>query len=86
MKIVRESAISGLKFTPKDSGKITGLTVTATLANVPCSQADKRVKTGKWAEAVKSYSIEFKFDGQHFKPTPASLPAFHKFEKIWANQ
>ncbi len=79
--IVQESAITGLKFTPKDSGEITGLTVTATLGSIPCSQAGKRIKAGKWAAAVKTYSIEFQFDGHHFKPTPVSLPAYYKFEK-----
>jgi hypothetical protein len=78
--LVQESQITSLRFAP-DSGHISGLTISATLGQVSCSQAEKYMDAGKPTTEIETYSIKFQFDGQHFKPTPASLPAFHKFER-----
>jgi hypothetical protein len=75
---VQASRITGIEFQPKDSGAITGLTITATLGSVSCGQAMRRTKA---APNVKSYSIAFVFNGQRFEVTPESRAAYLRFEK-----
>ena len=70
---VQESKIESVTFTPADSEKITGLTVTAKLGTVPCARAGKG--------AAQSYSVEFLFDGTKFVVAPASRAAWRRFEK-----
>jgi hypothetical protein len=77
-QVVQESEIKAVKFAPLDSGKVTGMTVTATLGSVKCSQTGQ--KSAKPAGTVKTYEIEFLFDGGHFKVTPASRIALRQFE------
>ena len=81
-QVVQEAEVSSIKFVPQDSGQITGMTVTATLGNIKCSQVDSGSKSGKTAGTVKTYEIEFLFDGQHFNATPASKAALRRFENI----
>lgn len=78
---VQKSAISGLQFTPKDSGQITGFTVSATLGNIPCSQAHRKPMSPRWEAAVKTYSIEFRFDGKRFRVAQGSRAALDRFPK-----
>jgi len=70
---VQESGIKSVTFTPADSEKITGLTVTAKLGTVTCARAGKG--------ATKSYSVEFLFDGTRFVVDPGSRAAWRRFEK-----
>jgi hypothetical protein len=78
--VVQDSDITGIKFSPKDSGAITGLTITATLGNAKCSDVKAGYKSNKIPAAVKTYEIEFQFDGKHFKVAPASSAALERFE------
>jgi hypothetical protein len=78
---VQESGIAGIDFEPKDSESITGLTITARLGSISCTQAQRRTEAGKSATPVKSYAIAFQFDGQRFVVTPESLAAYLRFEK-----
>ena len=77
---VQESDIKDIKFSTKDSGEITGLTVTATLGYPKCSQVKAEEKTRKPSSAVKTYEIEFLFDGKHFQVAPASKAALERFK------
>ena len=73
-QLVRESDIKEIEFSPADSAQITGLTITATFGNVRCSQVEAKSKK----PMVKSYEIEYVFDGKRFKVTPASRAAFNR--------
>ncbi len=77
---VQESDIKDIKFSTKDSGELTGLTVTATLGYPKCSQVKTGEKTRKPSSAVKTYEIEFLFDGKHFKVAPTSRAALERFK------
>jgi len=79
-QVAQESDIKNIAFSTKDSGEITAMTVTATLGNVTCPVVKSERKTGKSAAAVKTYEIEFLFDGEHFKVAPGSRAALHRFE------
>jgi hypothetical protein len=75
---VHNSDIKDIQFSMKDSGEITGLTITATSGTINCSQAKIAKKTKKLPAAVKTYQIEFHFDGKHFMVAPASKVAFDR--------
>jgi hypothetical protein len=76
----RKSDIVDIRFTPADSAQITGLTITATLGQVRCSTVASAAKadTAKPDTKVKSYDVEFVFDGKHFYVTPASRAALNR--------
>lgn len=78
---VQKSAIVGIQFIPQDSAQITGFTVNATLGNIPCSQAHRKPMSPRWEAAVKSYSIEFLFDGKRFRVAQGSKAALQRFAK-----
>jgi hypothetical protein len=88
--VVRESDIKDIHFSPKSPGstnpvapgestQIAGLTITATLGNVKCSQVAAGKKTGSLPASVKTLAIEFQFDGKHFNVAPASRAALNRF-------
>jgi hypothetical protein len=77
-EVVRDPDIQSIKFSTKDSGDITGLIVTVTLGNINCSQVKIGEKAGKQPVTVKTYQIEFLFDGKHFNVAPASRAAFDR--------
>lgn len=81
-QIVRESEIKDVQFTPANSEKITGVTVTATFANLRCSRvaASAKPKTAKPEPAVKTYEVEFVFDGKRFRATPESRTMLYRIE------
>jgi len=78
--VVQESDIKDLKFSSKESGEITGMTITAILGDVKCSQLKSEQKTGKLSASVKTYQIEFVFDGKRFKVAPASRAVLNRFK------
>jgi hypothetical protein len=80
-QIVRQSEITGIEFEPKDSEKITGMKVTANLGKVPCSKASSAAKRAKPAGNLKSYTVEFLFDGHLFQVAPGSADAMRHFPK-----
>lgn len=88
--VVRESDFKDIHFSPKSPGspdplppgestQIAGLAITATLGNVKCSQVAAAKTTGNLPASVKTFAIEFQFDGKHFNVAPASRSALNRF-------
>lgn len=85
--VVQEADIKDIQFAlqpkgsgdPGKSGEINGMTITATLGNVRCPEANMEEKMGKLPASVKTYKIEFLFDGKHFKVAPTSRAALNRF-------
>lgn len=80
IEVARKSEIKNTRFTPADAAQITGLTIEATLGSVSCASFDEegKLKPGVKQPVVKSYDVEFAFDGKQFKVTPASRAALNK--------
>jgi hypothetical protein len=76
----KRSTQSGQSGASGESAETTGMTITAMQGSGDCSQAQRDEKTGKPSRAVKSYDIEFLFDGQHFDVAPASRTALSRFD------
>ncbi len=79
-QIERSSEIKGLKFVPADTGQITGLTITATMGEVTCGRVAAAEKSKSKGElpGVKSYDVEFVFDGKRFTVKPGSRAALNR--------
>jgi hypothetical protein len=78
---VQASEIKDIKFATKENGELTGMTVTATLGNIRCNQRDALRKGGSAPSPLKTYVIEFTFDGKLFHVTPESKAALTHFEQ-----
>jgi hypothetical protein len=76
---VRGSDIKDMKFSSKDSGELTGMTITATNGTLSCAQAKVKPAPGKEPSSMKTYEIEFLFDGKQFTVAPASKLALRAF-------
>lgn len=76
---VRGSDITDAKFNSKDSGELTSMTITATNGTINCAQAKAKKASGKDPPSMKTYEIEFLFDGEEFTVAPASKAAFRMF-------
>lgn len=76
----RSSEIKDIRFTPPNTAQITGLTITATLGNVSCGAVEESGKASakRNTPAVKSYDVEFVFDGKGFKVAPGSRAALNR--------
>lgn len=91
---VQEAAIKDFQFTAavgaegnndtSAPAKITGLTITVTVGNVSCAQVAAEEKTKTALNAVKSYTVQFGFDGKQFKVAPESRAVLAKLEANWA--
>ncbi len=77
--VFQSSDIQDIRFAKNESGGITGMTITATLGNVTCTQNALAMKTKKLPASVKTHKIEFLFDGKQFKVAPASRASFNFF-------
>ncbi len=78
-QVVHSSDITDLKFSTKENGELTGMTMM--LGNIRCSQVGELQK-GKTAPAsLKTYEIEFTFDGKSFHVTPQSRKSLALFEE-----
>ena len=77
--IVRITGVQDVQFTSKESGEVSGMTVTANLGDIKCSVATVKRAPGVLPAGVKSYKIEFAFDGKKFQPTPASKATLKLF-------
>jgi hypothetical protein len=64
-----------MKFSAKDSGELTRLTITATNGTLSCAQAKVKPEPGKEPASMKTYEIEFLFDGKQFTVAPGSKAA-----------
>jgi hypothetical protein len=79
--VVQSSDINDIKFATKENGELTGMTVTATLGNIRCNQREALKKGGSPPASLKTYEIEFTFDGRLFRATPGSKAALAHFEE-----
>ncbi|MFZ0820944.1 MAG: hypothetical protein WAM91_12805 [Candidatus Acidiferrales bacterium] len=77
-QVVHSSDISNLKFSIKEDGELAGFT--ATLATTQCGQIADSQKSKTTAAPLKTYEIEYKFDGKLFHVTPGSRAALALFE------
>ena len=78
---VQSSDIKDIKFATKENGELTGMTVTATLGNIRCSERDAAKKGSSPPASLKTYEIEFTFDGKQFHATPATKAALAHFDQ-----
>ena len=76
---VEGSDIKDIKFTAKDSGELSGITITATNGSLSCAQAKVKPVPGKEPPSMKTYEITFLFDGKQFTVAPASKAALRAF-------
>ena len=76
---VEGSDIKDVKFDAKDSGALTSMTLTATNGSMTCAQAKAKKASGKDPASMKTYEIQFLFDGKQFTVAPASRAAFRAF-------
>ncbi len=70
--VVQSSDIVDMKFSTSDNGELTGMTVTATLGNIKCSQRPDPKKGRPAPTSLKTYEIEYTFDGKLFHVAPQS--------------
>jgi hypothetical protein len=80
-RTVQSSDIKDIKFATNQNGELTGMTVTATLGNIRCSQKDAAKKSSTPPPSLKTYEINFTFDGKLFHVTPQSKAALAHFEQ-----
>jgi hypothetical protein len=82
------TCLGEIKFSPAESGRsqspgksveITGLTITAMQGTTDCA-ASQNATAGKLRRNIKSYEIEFLFDGKNFTVAPASRVALRRFD------
>lgn len=82
---VEFSDIRRVNYLTKDSGELRGLSLTATLGHIKCAEANfdtDDLEERKIPSAVKSYEIEFTYDGKRFTVDPQSRAAFRLFPKF----
>ncbi len=77
---VRVTDIKDVQFTSKDSGLPSGITITATLGDITCARLLAKRDPGKLPAGVKTYKVEFAFDGKKFQVTPASKATLKLFD------
>ncbi len=85
----KDTCLGDIRFSPRVSGEsgtsgksveLTGMAIAAKQGTSDCSPTQTDEKAGKLSLAVKSYEIEFLFDGKHFKVTTASRASLYRFE------
>lgn len=76
---VEGSDIKDAKFSATDSGELTGMTITATNGTITCAQAKVKRAPGEEPPSMKTYEIQFLFDGKQFSVAPASKAALRVF-------
>jgi hypothetical protein len=80
--VVKDSDIQDIHFSTNDSGTLVGMTVTALYGDISCAEASTKQPAGKHAASVKTYQIDFTFDGKQFTVAPKSRAAFNIFPKF----
>ena len=78
---VDETRIVDMKFASKDSGDLTGMTVTATYGKITCGQAGVKRAPGVEPQSVKMYELHYTFDGKQFTIAAESKAALNAFPK-----
>ena len=84
-QVVQQGGISAVQFVQKPqggSGQIAGLTIQAETGNVKCSVVEAAQKTKRAPASVKTYTIDYSFDGSQFKLAPGSRAALAKFGRF----
>jgi hypothetical protein len=76
---VPASGIKEIKFSSKDSGELTGMTITATFGQVTCGEVNVKRAPGKDFPSVKAYELHYTFDGKQFTIAPESKAALKAF-------
>lgn len=76
---VDETRIVDMKFASKDSGELTGMTITATYGKITCGQARAKRSPGIEPPSVKTYELHYNFDGKKFTIAPESRAALRAF-------
>lgn len=76
---VEGSNIKDVKFDSKDSGELASMTITATNGSMTCAQAKAKKASGKDPASMKTYELQFVFDGKQFTVAPASKTALRAF-------
>jgi hypothetical protein len=75
--VIQMSGISAIHFTPRDSGVVTGMTVTVAYGKPTCAQYADAFDKKTTPAAVKPYQIEFTFDGKQFSVAAKSQALFN---------
>jgi hypothetical protein len=76
---VLSSGIKNIEFSSKDSGELTGMTITATFGQVTCGEVNAKRAPGKEMPSVKTYELHYTFNGRQFVITPESKAALEVF-------
>jgi hypothetical protein len=76
---VPSSGIKDFRFSTKDSGELTGMTITATFGQVTCGEVNAKHAPGKDFPSVKTYELHYIFDGKQFTIAPESKAALKAF-------
>jgi hypothetical protein len=76
---IPSSGIKNIEFSSKDSGELTGMTITATFGQVTCGEVNAKRAPGKEIPSVKTYELNYIFDGRQFGITPESKAALKVF-------
>jgi hypothetical protein len=76
---VPSSGIKDIKFSSKDSGELTGMTIVAAFGQVTCGAVNVKRAPGKDFPSVKTYELHYNFDGKQFTITPESKAALKAF-------
>jgi hypothetical protein len=70
--VIQQSGITSFNFSPQNSGVVTGMTVTVTYGTPTCAQYAAAFKAKTVPANVKTYQVQFTFDGKQFKVAPKS--------------
>ncbi len=76
---VPSSGIKNIEFSSKDSGELSGMTITATIGQVTCGEVNAERALGKEMPSVKTYELHYIFNGRQFGITPESEAALKLF-------
>ncbi len=76
---VRFSSIEDVHFSFTRPGIPSGMTVTAYRGELKCSQVAIKLEPGKLRAGVKTYKVEYTFDGRKFQVTPSSRETLKLF-------
>jgi hypothetical protein len=77
--VVPESQIKDVKFSSKESTQLTGMAIIATHGDVTCTEAQVKPAPGKNSPSVKTYEIQYLFDGKQFTVSPRSKSTLRVF-------
>ena len=84
---VDETRILDIRFSSKESGEMTGVTLSATSGKITCAQANAKInagtqgKPGSETPSVKTYELHYNFDGKRFTIAPESKAALKAFPR-----